>query len=79
LGQINEAGTGSELYAGIILLGQWQPTRKITPGGLFSAIDHAVRGEPLQVTGPLIATFVLIAVFLTAAVWQVQCTEFTNS
>ncbi len=77
--QAGAAGIGIALYAGVILLGQWEPARKMSPGGLFGSVDQAIRGEPMAVLGPIVATLALTAICLIAAIWSFQRTEFTNS
>jgi ABC-2 type transport system permease protein len=76
--QAGAAGIGIAVYAGMILLGQWEWTRRLSPGGIFSALDRAIRNEPLAVTGPLIATGVFTVACLAIAIWRFQRTEFTG-
>jgi uncharacterized membrane protein (DUF485 family) len=62
------SGAGVGVYAALIVLAQFEATSSATPAGLPAAGHAIVNGEPAHWAGPLVATFVVTAACLVAAV-----------
>ncbi len=61
------AGAGVAVYAGLLVLAQFDLTSRLTPAGLPTAGTALVQGGPAQWTGPLAATVVVTAACLMVA------------
>ncbi len=69
------SGAGIGVYAALIVLAQFEVTSRATPAGLPAAGLAIVRGEPAQWAGPLVATVVVAAACLVAAVLRFERRE----
>ena len=69
------SGAGIGVYAALIVLAQFEATSSATPAGLPAAGLAIVRGEPSQWAGPLVATVVVAAACLVAAVLRFERRE----
>ncbi len=62
------SGAGVGAYAALLVLAQFEVTSQATPAGLPAAALAVVQGEPAQWVGPLVATALVTAACLVAAV-----------
>ncbi len=69
------SGAGVGVYAALLVLAQFEVTSSGTPAGLPAAGLAIVRGEPAQWLGPLVATAVVAAACLVAAVLRFERRE----
>ncbi len=69
------SGAGVGVYAALLVLAQFELTATSTPAGLPAAGLAIVRGEPAQWAGPLVATVVVSAACLVAAVLRFERRE----
>ena len=69
------SGAGIGVYAALIVLAQFEATSRATPAGLPEAGLAIVQGEPSQWAGPLVATVVVAAACLVAAVLRFERRE----
>lgn len=69
------SGAGIGVYAALLVLAQFELTATATPAGLPAAGLAIVRGEPAQWAGPLVATVVVSAACLVAAVLRFERRE----
>ena len=69
------SGAGVGVYAALLVLAQFEVTSGATPAGLPAAGLAIVRGEPAQWAGPLVATVVVTAACLVAAVLRFERRE----
>ncbi|MGE5229750.1 MAG: ABC transporter permease [Deltaproteobacteria bacterium] len=69
------SGAGIGVYAALVVLAQFEATSRATPAGISAAGLAIVRGEPAQWAGPLLATVVVAAACLVAAVLRFERRE----